>query len=419
MACNKPRIPSPCGGEVLTNSTTTSCEAFTACLGFGRSLTYDGTCIRLEGSSTIADGEYSSFTVANGCITGASQAPVPEYTPTPCAPSADPCGGSGGGSVSIQTNQCNMLSVDASGALGAYIVIEEGEGVNVEGCGTTTNPLKISVDGAGGSGGSSTYVTAAVPSVIDVTGTGTVSNPYEVTPVESGVAPGTYGGFTVDRYGRITAYAEESLPYVISVLAGDGIDVTTQGGIATVSLKQVSADPGTYQWGGYDVTTDLAGRVIDVQRTIALTAGVYDPLFNNYLINDYGSIADIVTVTRTADFSFSKLFTGNRSNNSMTITTTYRGFLRITYTGDLGSSTSTANGLINLPSAYSVTVNNLNQSAYARVINSRLAEVYVVGLSLLDAGTHSIVITGPDDPDTGVAFSDIGIMDVQLIALGG
>jgi hypothetical protein len=288
--------PTSLGGE----HTKPVCEPFSVCLPFGRSLVYNGECLSVEGDANIPDGEYGVIVVENGCIVSARPNPVFEYTPGPCAPAAASCGdsggGSGGGSIDLQPNACNLSSLDGAGRLGTYLSVTAGSGINISGCGSTSSPLVISSNPVEAS---KTYVQSEDTGALTITGQGSLTDPYILGLVPVMANPGTYVGFTVNEYGQITKYAApDGSTSVLGVVAGPGIEAVNTAGIVTVSLSESGIDAGHYVCGGYDLSLDLAGRVIGVDQIIDITEQTFDPYDNAITVNGLGSITAVTPVVR-------------------------------------------------------------------------------------------------------------------------
>lgn len=294
---NQPR-KTQCEPTIIEGDDNYTCTPFDVCLPFGRSLHYNGYCLSVAGSPSVADGEYGVIVVKDGCIVDARPSPVLEYTPAPCTPATTPCEDSTpGGDISVQPDSCNLLTQDGAGRLGAFLVAEAGEGVIVRGCGSSRDPLVISID-AQEQDQDKTYMMNS--ETVIVTGDGSLGNPYtmSLTPV---VTPGTYGMFTVDASGRITAVSQSGgSSSIASLVEGPGIKITTASDVATVGLTPSGTQAGTYQLGGYNVGVDVYGRVASVNNSISITAGTIDPYFTAIAVNNLGSITGLGSIVRDA-----------------------------------------------------------------------------------------------------------------------
>lgn len=414
--CRKHNINNQCDTTSLENQTAVVCEPFEFCLPFGKQVIFNGECTRVEDNSTIADGEYGIIVVENGCIIDARPNPTFDYTPPPCTPAVGPCGDSGtDAAITLQPGICNMASLDSAGRLGVNLDIVAGSGINLTGCGTDASPLVISTAAAEVA---RTYITSGSATILPITGNGLLANPYVVSHADTVAGPGTYGEFTIDQWGHITSFTADT-GGLRNLVAGPGIAVNQNGSVATISLRDSDAESGEYLFGGFNVTTDLSGRITNITQGINVEAGVYDLHNFEVAVNNLGSIVALAPTTRVANDHFSAFFSGNRDSTSMTITTTTTGQFRIIYRGDLGDYGTSPPNLIPLPSMYRVTINGVNVQAFARIIGGGVAEVHVLPIALYGVGTHTITISNTSAIGEGeFAFSDIGFMDIQLTTLG-
>ena len=409
-----------CGND-LDNQHKTVYEPFSVCLPFGRQLVYDGQGLRLKGSVTIADGKYGQIVVENGCITDALEQPVCEYTAQPCTPAATPCGNSGSGDVPLQPGADNILNYDASGRLGGQInYTTSTEGLTISGYGTVASPLTI--DYTPGEA-AKTYVQGGTAAVT-VSGQGTASSPYYVNHKTSALGSGTYGAFTIDDFGHITGYTEQSIG-VTALVAGDGIVLSQAGTVYTVGMTRQSVY-GTFRVGGYDITTDGQGVVTNMSQAIEFPVSAdtqtftLDPILNTLTFNEYGSlVAYTAREKEPACDQFAEVFDAGRNTTSMTITTTKNAFFKITYCGRLASSApgSTVYGYYPLTSPYSLYVGSRRLTAYAyyNSANAGIVEVVAVTDAYYAPGNYTISLQCSTED---FIFTDGAIMTVELIGRG-
>ena len=329
--CRRMPRNTQCEPTPIGTGETHGCEPFDVCLGFGRSLHYDGGCFSVQGEPTVADGEYGVIVVQNGCIVGARPNPAFEYTPDPCAPSANPCGGSGDSSLSLDPDTRNLLSFDAAGRLGAFLTVEPGSGVNVTGSGTSADPLVISM---AAQEPQKTYISTKDAEALSVEGSGSVSDPYVIGLAESGVTAGTYNGFTIDAYGRITKYEKPSTSSINSIVEGPGISISSEEstGVVTISLAASGLQSDTLQLGGFEVKLDLSGRVTGATQNITVGEQTFDPYDMNISVNDLGSIIGLTPVIRLARGHVVSNV-GPTQTISVNITTDRRGYLYVCWRG--------------------------------------------------------------------------------------
>lgn len=421
--CRKTAINTTCGTKPLEGSENSkaSCQTFSACLPFGARLSYNGDCLNYTAGTAVADGEYGIVVVEGGCITGVRPAPVQVYTPPPCTPAVQDCSGSGGTqSIVLQPDTCNLLTQDASGRIGGYINTIAGDNITVSGCGSLTSPLIIS---ATVPTADRTYIGSEDVTAIRISGTGLVSDPYIVGMVESPLGAGTYGAFTVDKYGRIVEFDEEADTGIQAIIAGPGVNIAQSSGVATVGLATVETVPGNYLLGGYYVTTDVAGRVTAIEQGIAVPADVYDLRDYRAQINQYGSVVALQAVSRTNDLSFSKLFTGQREATSFYVNTSINGHIRVRYLGDLGTATASSTGLVPAPAPWRVLINNVAANTYARIVQNgstyKIVELHVITAESYPPGSYLIEVAGNAPTDAQpYPFSDTAILDVEFVSAG-
>ena len=406
-----------CGND-LENQRKNVYEPFSVCLPFGRQLVWDGQGLRLKGTVNTADGQYGLFTVENGCITKAEEQPACEYTAQPCTPAATPCGDSGSGDVPLQPGADNILNYDASGRLGGQInYTTSTEGLSITGYGTVSDPLTINyIPGEA----AKTYVQSG-SAAIGVSGTGTASEPYVITHSSSPLGAGTYGQFTIDGFGHITAYEEQTLG-VTQILGVNGVTAKANGTVYTVGLEAQDSY-GTYQLGAYSVTVSGEGIVTGVARNITIAVSeetgyvTLDPNYNTFSFNEYGSLVGFTPVTPYAKDQFAETFDAGRDSTAMTFTTTKAAHFKITYRGRLASAapSSSTYGYYPLASPYGLNVGSRRISALAFYSSAHagIVEVVAVTDALYAAGTYSVSLTCSTED---FVFSDGAIMTVELVS---
>lgn len=164
----------------------------------------------------------------------------PAVTVAYTAPEGDCCGGGGsggGGSEGIVELQgSGIATAYASGGVG-YVSVPAPNftaGANMSITGTWPN---LTFAASGGGGGSVTSVTAGAG--ITVTGTPTINPTISIT--NTGVTPGTYGEFTVNARGQLTAIAPGANP-ISQIVAGNGLSAVRTG--ASVTLDVAAAAVG-------------------------------------------------------------------------------------------------------------------------------------------------------------------------------
>ena len=410
-----------CGND-LDNQHTTTYEPFSVCLPFGRQLVYDGQGLRLKGSVTIADGKYGQIVVQDGCITDALEQPVCEYTAQPCTPAATPCGDGTSGSITLQPGEDNLLNFDASGRLGAQLnYTTDTAGLTISGYGTVQSPLTINYTPGEAA---KTYVQAGSPTAVTVDGTGTAENPYNITHVSSPLGAGTYGQFTIDEFGHVTGYEEQDIG-VTSLVAGDGIVLTQAGTSYTVGMERQSVY-GTFQYGGYEVTSNGQGVVTNVSQAISLPVDTdtrtltLDPTYNTFTFNEFGSLVGYTAREKEAACDqFAEMFDAGRSTTSITFTTTKSAYFKITYRGRLAASapSSSTYGFYPLATPYSLSLGSRRLTAYAFYSSAHtgIVEIVAVTDAFYAAGTYTVTLNCSTED---FVFSDGAVLTVELIGRG-
>ena len=284
LSCKKPTPCPPSDVELEIHPAET--PAFSFCAG-NQTVTWDGSRLRAETGYAVADGEYGTVVVENGCIVGYGQISAPTYTPPYCNPNPVPCGdGSGGGvSYSVSPAAGNIL-MDSTLGLYAKSYIQGSTGLTVSGTGTEANPYKISISAGSGV----TKVTSDNPHVtIDNTVVGSPSIGLTTSPL----AAGTYAGFSVDTYGFITGYSDQSDDVVGDVTAGTDLTVSNIGGTYTVSHPTQTAGNTTIRLGAFDVRISAGGHIETTTLQLNVDAGTYAVGGWLITVDAYGSITDI------------------------------------------------------------------------------------------------------------------------------
>lgn len=411
--CRATKRVTSCEPTSIGNSTPRTCDPFNVCIGFGRMLSFDGQCLTVTGTPDIEDGVYNSFKIVDGCFVSATDDGVPQYTPAPCAPSTDGCGGGGGGggdsSVNLDPQSCNLLGY-TNGLLSAIIHFGDSEGVTVSGCGTPNDPIRFTVN----AGGESSYVQSGSQQVITVEGTGEQTSPYTISLAASGIQPGTYAGFSVDMYGRITGYDESAESSFVDIQEGEGTEVSNTSGLYRVDLTDTGVTADNYTFGGYSVSVDKKGRIANITRNITLTAGTYKLGAYNVTVNSTGSITeiteDIAEATAIAG-TFIAAYRGDSNSTDtdrqMTFTTELSGIFHVEYRGYIGATTLDPGVSLTIPSGYVLDIDGVTLSEpVVEVMGSfdkqdgagKNAVMCIRGTTskALSVGQHTVTITAPD-----------------------
>lgn len=359
-----------CGETAQPGAGVRDCPPFDICLLFGARLSFDGDCLTFTPGTPPADGVYGKVLVQGGCLVGVDEETIPRYTPAPCTPAPAPCTGDTSGALALSPDQRNILAWDASGRLLGAVFMEPGDNIAITGTGKQGDPFVVS----GRIEPNDTFVVSFTKDILTVTGAGTQADPYQIGHVEAAeFAPGTYAGFTIDKYGHVKRYTEPStLGYVTDVRGIPGItEVTQQGSVVLVDLPVYFTAAQTVYTLDKKLTIDSQGRVTSIEANTA-----------------------VVATTHT------RVFTGSRTDNTFNVDISSAGRLRIRYTGATGLSSAT---LAALPAGYSVQVDGESVEAYGSA-----SGIEAVTANAYEPETHEIVIT------TAAAVTTPAIMDVTL-----
>lgn len=259
---------------------------FSFCAG-NNTVHWDGSRLRTEKTMDIPDGEYGTVVVENGCIIGYGLEPVATYTPPYCNPNPEPCGdGSSAAGVTISPEAGNSL-VDSELGLYARTYVQGTSGVSVSGVGTLANPYLVkSTVGSG--------VTSVLSDNPHITIDETVTGSPAVGLADSGISPGTYAGFTVDRFGIVTGYTDNTDDVVSDISEGTDITVSNIGGTYTVGHTTQEAGNTTVRMGGYDVRISTGGHIESTTRRVTVEAGTYAVDGWLLTIDSFGTVTSMV-----------------------------------------------------------------------------------------------------------------------------
>lgn len=394
------------------------CEPFEACLGLGRTLAYNGNCFELRGGNKVPDGWYDRIQIKNDCIVAVETAKESVYTPPPCAPAPSSCSSTGGGvsCSELISKKAENLTTCSSGKLLTTIHFGQGN-VKVEGSGTANDPIRLNISGGGGSGS-----VVMSSNTLNITGSGTLQDAYLINLKKTGVAAGTYAGFNIDEYGRVTGYTQESSDVVKDITAGIGTSVDIAAGVYTINIAASGVKAGSYEFGGVTAKVDNTGRITDIKQTITLDQQTFDIGSKRFTINEFGSISKVVEIPPdTTGFAttFTATFRGGVADNErdVSVTMPLDGNIYVEYHGLLsGASTPTSTEGVSIrPSGVTITIDGIVVPDLVATVGAGGKVIGVRGTTanMLSAGTHIVTIIS-----NNITVAD-GFIKVELVGRGG
>lgn len=227
---------------------------FEVCIALDYKLVWDGTHATLERVTTTPDGTYTLFNVVNGCIVNPGVGDVPTYTPPYCNPNPADCQ-QGNGSVNISHQSGNTI-INYGDGLYARTYVQAGANIVVTGVGTAQDPYVVS-GGAGGGG------------IVNVVGEGGINARVEnnvafVGLAPTGVTPGVYNGFTINKLGQVTA--TDSALEGASVGAGRGLASHNEGDKLIIEHPAQNI-PASFTAGGWRMDWNDSGHLQAAAQT--------------------------------------------------------------------------------------------------------------------------------------------------------
>ena len=316
--------------------TPTECPHFTAPLALGASLSYQGGCMIYTAPTLFEDGVYGKIVLKDGVIIGVEKDDAALYTPAPCAPNPDSCGGGGGsGGITPSPASNNLLTLDSQGRGLVVLHTSAGEGISILGNGTSSDPLIIKNTLHDNE---STYITSA-NSLIKVSGEGTQTEPF-VLEHKVGESVSALG-FRFDSGGHLESYTPDTSGTLVKgVVGGNGIEATSDinTGIVTVS-RAIPPSPinGSYEFGNKSVTF-VASEVTAISDSFTTKAGAYRTGDYVLTVNEGGSITNVEDVFNMLEVSTSatKVFTDNEDNKrEMMFSISRNSAFRVEYYGPM------------------------------------------------------------------------------------
>lgn len=350
-------------------------EDFTACLPFGGSITLASGKLSYKAPSAPSVTE-GYVVVSGGCISDVKAVELPTYTSAPCAPVPSRCDDSGGGGGGGGGDCSDCLT---------QVVAQGGTSISVTGAGTSSSPLIISYTGKSGSSTITDIVSGN--SAITVGSSGSAA----VITHKTGKG-GTFNGLTFDEFGHLTGGSGSSGGGLIDVVGGDGIDVTSSGGVAIVSLiRDCAVDDGTYYFGGYRIVYSSC-KITEIERAITLPPGTYNMGGYAVGVNAYGSINSL---TRSIQLTPQTVTLG-----AYDVTVDgYGSITNIQPSSSTGGGTSTVYAWVLFDRGSALSPSSSATRSFSLMTNSRV----LVRLSFYDKETLAAIAGGTGDIDSEIA----------------
>jgi hypothetical protein len=339
---------------------------------FGGTLRFDGKCLSYD-PREYPDGVYGRFVVKGGKVVKLLPEKVPAYTPPPCPPGPEPCDGCEG-EVALSDDPDNLSALDAEGKLVTKIVTSAVGDVRLAGYGNAASPLRVV--GATSGGGAAPTVVSGSPDILDVTPAGVISHK------PSAGANTTINGIEFDAYGHAVGGSDAAPPTggvtALEVNADALTKLDNNGGVLLSLPVQFGAEQ-TIATGRQEIAVDMYGRVTD---------------FREALIDELDSLSTVIAGGWDVyDYDFG-IF--------------YPGYLRVSYSGDLGFNTLNAWGLGPLVAGVTVKLNGISLQAFIRYDSGRAVGIEARTLTQVAGDVHRLTLTVP----APVPVSAVGLLDV-------
>jgi hypothetical protein len=350
------------------------CDPVEITAPFVGTIRFDGRCLTHEPDPAVLDGVYGRFVVEGGRVTRFLPETVPAYTPPPCAATPEPCDDCEGEGVELSTDAANLSKLDVNGRLLTQLVVSSSGNVQISGNGTASNPLRVTVVESSSQTGE---IVSATPDILGVAG-GTV-----LSHLPSAGAGEIINGIEFDAYGhalKASSAGTGETGVTTIVTNPDAIEKTEQNGAVSLTLPTMFTANLELSTGRQILYVDMYGRIT------AVTDAVIDELDE-----------------------LSYVMPGGWQEIMFNFGTFYSGYMRVTYTGDLGFTTSGAYGLGQLTTGCSALLDTLPLQAFIRYDGGRAVGFEARSTMEVLGGSHVLALTVPSPvPNDAMGILDIG-----------